>query len=182
MLYNLNSVEDYDRLISEHTNGAFSTFDMEVLVPEVKKVRKGGTYVEIGVDKGKSLGVALFAARKGVNVVGIDIIDTPERQELFLKLGLTRYASFIHGFSDHVAKFWKKKIDVLFIDGNHSYSGCCLDIESWLPHMKKGGRILFHDCDSTSPGVVAAVDKYFYGHIELFATPEKRTSMARVQL
>ena len=48
--------------------GAFSTFDAEVLVPEVEKLKFGDIYLEVGVDKGKSLYIAKQVAKEGVFV------------------------------------------------------------------------------------------------------------------
>lgn len=182
MLYQFQTPKEYEDFITQYTTGAFSTLDMEIFIPEVKKIKSGGTYLEIGVDKGLSLGVALFAARKNVNVVGVDISDTQERQAFFKTLGLTNYATFIHGESARVAKIWQKPIDVLFIDGNHSYDGCSMDIRSWAHFVPINGVILFHDCDESSPGVVKAVNEAFPGKVQLFKTPKKNTSMAKIKL
>jgi len=38
-----------------------------------------------------------------------------------------------------------KKIDFLFIDGDHSYEGVKLDFELYRPFVKAGGIIVFHD-------------------------------------
>ena len=38
-----------------------------------------------------------------------------------------------------------KKIDVLFIDGDHSYEGVKRDFENYSPFVRKGGLIAFHD-------------------------------------
>ena len=182
MLYEFGKVEDYEKFINEYTTGAFSTFDMEVFIPQVKKIKEKGTYLEIGVDRGKSLLTAFLAAPEGVNVIGIDICDTDERREAFRLLGLENYISFIHGESSQVAKYWQTPIDVLFIDGNHSYEYVLSDIKNWGKFVVKGGAILFHDCDESSPGVVQATNESFPGNIQLFKTPEKNTSMAKVQL
>jgi predicted O-methyltransferase YrrM len=39
----------------------------------------------------------------------------------------------------------RKKIDLLFIDGDHTYEGVKADFEKYLPLVKKGGLIAFHD-------------------------------------
>lgn len=38
-----------------------------------------------------------------------------------------------------------KKLDFLFIDGDHSYYGCKKDYEMYSPLVKKGGIVGFHD-------------------------------------
>ncbi|MFX0035966.1 MAG: class I SAM-dependent methyltransferase [Candidatus Hermodarchaeota archaeon] len=39
----------------------------------------------------------------------------------------------------------KKKLDVLFIDGDHTYKGVKQDFEDFCPFVKKEGLIAFHD-------------------------------------
>lgn len=64
-------------------------------------------------------------------------------------------------------------VDIVFIDGDHSYEGCKGDIEAWLPNLKPGGLLLIHDYNKESlvfdpqlhphpkpwPGVNKAVDE-----------------------
>jgi predicted O-methyltransferase YrrM len=38
------------------------------------------------------------------------------------------------------------EIDVLFIDGDHSYQGCTSDLENWYPKLRPGGHVVLHDC------------------------------------
>ena len=180
MLYDFKQPEDYDKFISQYITGDFSTFDMEFFIPEVKKLKAGEIYLEIGVKYGKSFTVACFAAAEGVNLVGIDIEDFEERRNYFKTLGLTNYITFIHGESTRVAKIWSSPIKLLFIDGNHTYESVSADIGAWAKFVPLGGVILFHDCDETSLGVVQAVNEHFAGKITLFKTPEKRTSLAKV--
>jgi predicted O-methyltransferase YrrM len=47
--------------------------------------------------------------------------------------------------------------DLIFIDGDHSYAACKADIEAWLPYVKKGGVIAFHDFGSRADGVTRAI-------------------------
>lgn len=165
---------DYDALDLKAKPGAFSTYDQEVLVPEVEKLKPGQIYLEVGVDKGKSLSIARMVAEDGVEIYGVDLRPNPE------VINTTHY----QGDSKQVADLWQNgKIDVLFIDGDHTYEGCKADIDSWYPHMAKDGVMLFHDCDATSPGVVQAVHEFAEKlGVELFESPNQRCSMARIRL
>jgi hypothetical protein len=50
----------------------------------------------------------------------------------------------------------------VFIDGDHSYDGCRIDIQMWLPKIKIGGFISGHDYNHPRlPGVRKAVDEFF---------------------
>lgn len=73
-----------------------------------------------------------------------------------------RYKHFqIHGNSRDVGKIWiDYPVDMVMVDGDHSYESCKGDIEAWLPRFKKEGHriIAFHDYGHTSfPGVQKAV-------------------------
>lgn len=54
-------------------------------------------------------------------------------------------------------EFDNNSVDVLFIDGDHSYKGVSADINAWLPKVKQCGKVLFHDYGSYD-GVTQAVD------------------------
>lgn len=165
----------YDALDLKANLGAFSTFDMEVCVPEIEKLEAGQVYLEVGVDKGKSLSIAQMVAKDGVEVYGVDLREDP---------GVDG-THFMRGDSAQIAGMWdeRKKIDVLFIDGDHSYEGCKADIDAWYPHMAEHGVMLFHDADETSPGVVQAVEEFATNHkLDIFYAPEQRCSMARLYL
>lgn len=151
--------------------GAFSTFDMEVVVPEVEKLKPGQVYLEVGVDKGKSLSVARMVAKDGVEVFGVDLQNDPR----------VAGTHFLHGNSiDFVLS---QPVNVLFIDGDHSYEGCKADIDHWYPQMAKNGVMLFHDADATSPGVVQAIEEFVKEKgLEVWYSPNERCSMARVRL
>ena len=73
----------------------------------------------------------------------------------------------IHGDSKEVGKHWiGGKLDLVFIDGDHSTAGCGGDIEAWYPHIKDGGIIAFHDYESNNwPWVQEVVDDKV-GHLE----------------
>jgi len=54
----------------------------------------------------------------------------------------------VRGFSFNVVEDVKRitnAIDLLFIDGDHSYQAVKKDVELYFPLLKKGGAIIFHD-------------------------------------
>ena len=66
------------------------------------------------------------------------------------------------------AEFENESLDLIFIDGDHSYEGCKADIEAWLPKLKIGGFMAGHDYGHERfPGVKQAVDEIF-GEVETF--------------
>lgn len=69
----------------------------------------------------------------------------------------------LRGKSNDVASGFKKQIDFLWIDGDHSYEACKSDIRSWLPSVKPGAIVSFHDYANPC-GVRQAVDELFKPH------------------
>lgn len=175
-----------DEFESKLPNGAFSTYDMEAIIPELEKLQSGDIYLEVGVDKGKSLGCAWFKA--GVNGVRIYGCDVNKTDSLVNFLKDKPEITFLHGDSTQMANQWNPddKISLLFIDGDHTYQGCHADIIAWLPHMKKDGIIFFHDHDETSPGVMWAAAEFYYTRkgkkYNIYKRDTCNTSMAAIYL
>ena len=44
------------------------------------------------------------------------------------------------------------EVDLVFIDGDHSESGCALDWSAWHPFVALGGHVVFHDARADRPG------------------------------
>lgn len=154
--------------------GAFSEYDMEAIWKALKDIPKGGIYLEVGVRNGRSLAWAR-AMSKGV-VYGIDINDELHRDWFEGK----KDWHFIHNASNDAVKNWTLPIDVLFIDGDHSYEGVKDDWQNFEPFVKKGGKIFFHDCDETSPGVVELFKEIKYPKVLCRREMDERnTSMSR---
>jgi predicted O-methyltransferase YrrM len=58
------------------------------------------------------------------------------------------------GDSAAIAAIWPSEpVDVVFIDGDHSFLGALRDFESWLPKVEAGGLILI-DNTADCPGVI----------------------------
>lgn len=62
----------------------------------------------------------------------------------------SKYASF--GFSNN-------SLDLVYIDGEHTFEGVVSDIKSWLPKIKTGGYISGHDI--SQPQIIEGIKKFF---------------------
>ena len=54
--------------------------------------------------------------------------------------------------SAELASRWQGGADLVFIDGDHSESGCELDWSSWQRFVPSGGHVVFHDARADRPG------------------------------
>ena len=66
-------------------------------------------------------------------------------------------------YSDEVSGFFKdSSIDLVFVDGNHTYDWVTSDITSFWSKIKINGILAFHDYDRVKmfPGVKKAVDEF----------------------
>ncbi len=52
-------------------------------------------------------------------------------------------------------------LDLVFIDGDHSYKHAKQDILAWQPKMRPGGLLTGHDFSPAYPGVMQAVEECF---------------------
>jgi len=121
------------------------------------------TIVDLGVDYGYSTFV--FAnALKGTSgtVYGVDSFmgdfhtgfrNTSE----IVKKNITDHSvtnlELVVGDFEILANSWKTPIDILHIDGLHTYEAVKNDFTKWSPFVKENGIILFHDIAVQSFGV-----------------------------
>ncbi len=121
-----------------------------------------GCILEIGSFVGRST-IALAAAQKEKGGKQIYAIDCFPYKNLIDNLRLAEvmdWVILIENFSHRVAKSWDKPIELLFIDGNHSYFGAKDDISLWTPFIIEGGFVALHDYGSFEyQGVHRAVYK-----------------------
>ncbi len=59
-----------------------------------------------------------------------------------------------------------QKLDVLFIDGDHSYKGVKTDFELWSPLVRSGGLVIFHDIVPHTQVADCEVDR-LWGELKL---------------
>jgi len=117
---------------------------------------------EIGIFKGY-VSMSMMAAVKRYNGVhhAIDVKkDLLEHlADLAFDNGFDRNLLLHHG--DSATMDLDVELDVLHIDGLHTYAAVKADIETWVPRVKPGGYVCFHDylIQKAGVGVKAAVDE-----------------------
>jgi predicted O-methyltransferase YrrM len=115
--------------------------------------------VEIGSARGRStcfLAKALKENQQGI-VYAIDPhtatewndTDSVDTYTVLLnnlkKMHLAEYVNVIRGTSREAAQKWKLGIDLLFIDGDHTYEGAKHDWDAFSPFVREFGLVVFHD-------------------------------------
>jgi cephalosporin hydroxylase len=69
-----------------------------------------------------------------------------------------------HAFAQKFARM--DPVDMVFVDGNHSYEGCGADLADYAPCIRSGGYLATHDYNcSQHPGVRAAVDEFLDSNV-----------------
>lgn len=160
---------DFNKLEYELPTGWLSSFDMEYLYKGLKDSNKGDIYVELGVERGRSLALARRFF-KG-DVYGIDIVDN--REEI---LAGTNYI-----LKDSLKVNWTLPIKMLFIDSDHRYEHVKAEWDKYSPFVVKDGWVFFHDADETSEGVVRVTQEIGEGWKKVHYSPNPRCSMAWVK-
>lgn len=120
-----------------------------------------GAIVEIGTCSGISL-IALSLGQKlnkGLPVTSIDIRKHEDIDKNLCAACVEDYTNCIVNDANVVAAEWKDPIELLWIDGDHSYRRASMDIISWGKFIIEGGFIALHDYrDGT--GVFKAINRH----------------------
>ena len=140
------------------------------------------TIVNIGVEYGASL-ICLRHGNPTARIFGIDI-DISKCQAVT--------AMLVELDSGKLGEDWllyteNNEIDLLFVDGDHSYEGVIRDL-IWTTYVRPSGHVIFHDCydwppsppktkHGVCPGVNRAVEEWFQENYEIFTEREHVDTM-----
>lgn len=129
-----------------------------------------GLAVEIGSFKGKSSGFLAAGLPSGGRLACEDTwrndampYDAPSDSLPEFIANTRHYRGLIEtyrGTSLEVAGNWTRWIDLLFIDGDHSYQGCSAGMKAWIKFVRPGVSIDVHDSGEEG-GVIRAISELF---------------------
>lgn len=130
--------------------------EQKTLAERAAFVPDNGIIVEIGTAQGGS--AAIFHAvtgRRGVRVYSFDLAPSAEAYERLSGTNVTIVAKpSMEGALEWTSTVGEP-IDLLFLDGSHALQDIFEDFNSWVPYLKAGGEIIFHDYDSIERGGLA---------------------------
>ncbi len=118
------------------------------------KKKKDGSLLEIGRKHGGSTVIMASALEKGT-MTSIDIVlheqaienIKPYKDKVRLITYDSKYAE------------WDTDIDLLFIDGDHSFVGVKHDVERFTPFINSSGYVVFHDVIGMKPELRPIISK-----------------------
>jgi hypothetical protein len=172
----LFGLRDIERVRAQSTYGnhsygmlLYSLAYAKCVVPTAAELESGQDeprrIVEIGFHLGYSALMFLAAiaeSRRPGKVTSVDIAVQPEGlHNISLQNGFAAWHEAIEGDAPSVAHRAAAAaggpIDLLLIDGDHSYEGCRRDYECYAPLLASDGLLLFHD--NNIPGVRQALEE-----------------------
>jgi hypothetical protein len=89
-------------------------------------------------------GIDTWTGDEQAGYYGEDVLDTLNEKidNYFRSIDVRLVRST---FDNQLSKFNNDSIDIIHIDGLHTYEACRHDFESWLPKLAKNGLVLLHD-------------------------------------
>ncbi len=154
----LSKIKQYEKI-----EGFLSPFEAIALYRFASLLTPNSTVVEIGSWKGKSTYCLARGLQHG-KVIAIDPFDASGEDESHIiyqnmkgqkklidqfreEMQRLKVMEKIEIFSGYSHEFLGKipKIDLLFIDGDHSKEGCDFDFVNYSPFITSGGYIALHD-------------------------------------
>jgi hypothetical protein len=135
-----------------------------------------GAVLEIGTYRGGTLFVIARLAAPDATIISVDLPTTTlgplvrsaqapifnrftrAGQKLYLLRENSHDPKTVLRISEILAG---RKLDLLFVDGDHSYEGVKRDFEMYSPLVRKGGLVAFHDVAGISSSGTSGVSNFW---------------------
>lgn len=160
------------------------------LAEHARAVPEGGTVLEIGSGLGGSLAVLGLCAQ-AARLFAVDPYQPYDEQNVTLSRGVAvgtaeefwktmrhlRLEPCLLRESSAAARagWCSGEVDLLLVDGNHSYEHALHDLAAWWPLLRPGGTLLLHDLSGRFPGVVRAAREFEAAQGVRFSLPLRST-------
>lgn len=163
--------------IDDNIPGWSHYLKLKYLAKMASKVPEGGTIVEIGSLYGRSAYALGMNKKQSVRLICIDPLPTEPKISTSGYGTIQPYCietfknntkdiqniTLIRGFSPRDCTNFNDSVDLILIDGDHSYKGVTDDLEFWVPKVKSGGYVICDDYNNYQASckyVKPAVDCY----------------------
>jgi len=175
-----NNIEKYDQLkikINKNINGRVC-HNLIIILHIICKLYNIKNYLEIGVHNGGSMSYVVSESKPKI-CFGIDLFEdctghyindkiTQEKSfNNIKKNNINSTINLIKGNSGSLetieslkVKLLNNKIDLLFIDGDHSYEGVKNDFLNYSSFVAKNGLIILDDYNDNYKGIIKFVNEY----------------------
>jgi predicted O-methyltransferase YrrM len=125
--------------------------------------------LEIGTGHGATLYLLAWASAPDARLLSLDNRDFSARRRLYRSFARKGQQVQVMLCDSHTVEsrnavrtfFGGEPVDVLFIDGDHSYDGVRRDYELYSPFVRSGGLIAFHDIVDGSESFVGGVPRFW---------------------
>lgn len=144
------SKEDLFNFANQYIKAHQIPYEIFGLIDSFKKLAPK-KFIEIGTADG---GTHFLIRRLCPSITDSVAIDTDIRNKYLIdRLTKTSHSHYLRGFSSSPQVLAKlesvfpepSSVDVLFIDGDHSYDGVKSDFDRYKHYVRSGGYIVFHD-------------------------------------
>ena len=184
MIKHLHNSQNLD--LEELVNFAFTGYGALIMPLQVRseilqllkiiKLRQPKHVLEIGTSNGGTLFLFSRVATENARIISIDLPLGPYgggypawKRPFYKSFAKKDQIIRLLRANSHDPATWKEvaailetnKIDLLFIDGDHTYEGVKKDFEMYEPLVKDGGMIVLHDIVSHRREHGCGVDKYW---------------------
>lgn len=161
-----------------YLQGMVDEDELDFIKQYLEEIPEHGSIVDIGTHDGKTAFYMGLHTKPAVKVYTVDIEIKPNFFKHIDYLELNHKVFFIRSMSKHLASLWTIPLDLVFVDGSHNTDDVIADIEGFIPHLKRGGLMVFHDYGNLAFGVTEAVDK-FKGKLYEFVDEYKLIKIVR---
>lgn len=132
--------------------------------------------LEIGTEKGGTLFLFSRVSMANANIISINLplnqldnIARSTRNKLLMEFATKNQKIHLIKGNSHFDRTLKevkrildgKKLDLLFIDGDHTYEGVKADFNMYGPLVRKKGIIAFHDISDLKSGQLNEVQRFY---------------------
>jgi predicted O-methyltransferase YrrM len=120
---------------------------------ELARMTQPRRVLEIGTGKGGTLYTLAWASASGATILSLDLTLYPAERRLLYKAFVPERRVDVWEADSHLEKtrdrvaahFHDEPLDLVFIDGDHTYESVRRDYELYAPLVRENGMVAFHD-------------------------------------